>query len=160
MVGMYDQVNNTRWRSRRSNRCGATLAETAIVLGVFMIVLLGFLDLGLVLLRQNSLTAGVGRLSREACLRGQLAPPQRTAWGPDPISTTAEDESEIAAAIRPTLVGIDRRRVQIQLEWPDGGNEMGQRVRVTATCPHDSIFPFLFGPRTQLRSICVMRINH
>jgi TRAP-type C4-dicarboxylate transport system permease large subunit len=52
---MKNQLKNTHRRSRRSIHRGATLIEMAIILGISMVMLLGCRDLGLAMLRQNSL---------------------------------------------------------------------------------------------------------
>ena len=76
------------------------------------------------------------------------------AWGPTPSyypalpgqSVYASSNSytaladapsdELAGAIRPYLVGLDPSTVTIQIAWPDGNNDLGNRVTVTVTVPY------------------------
>jgi len=144
----------------RASRRGVAMVEGAIVLGVFLTIVLGTLDLGLALLRKNVVTEGARRVAREAIVHGSLAPPEDTAWGPTTYAGWAGDTTEIAAAIQPVLVTIEPHKTSIQVDWPDGGNRPGQRVRVTVGYQHDSLFPFLNGDHFYLSSECVMRIAH
>ena len=47
---------------------------------------------------------------------------------------------ELAGVIRPYLVGLDPSTVTIQIVWPDGDNDLGNRVRVTVTVPYSHVF--------------------
>ena len=123
-------------------------------------MLLGMLDLALANLQNNMLTEGAHRVAREAMVHGSMAPPEDTAWGPTLYTGFADDATEMAAAIRPILATIEPSETSIRIEWPDGGNEPGQRVRVTIAYKHDSLFPFLFGDHLHLKSVSVMRIAH
>jgi hypothetical protein len=136
------------------------MVETAVVLGVFVAILLGSVDLGLVLLRRISLTAGARHVARAATVHGRSSRAEQAAWGPDRFSGTAADGTDVALSICPALMALDPRLVTIQLEWPDGDNQVGQRVRVTTEYRHESVFPFLYGAHTDLRAMCVMRISH
>ncbi len=123
-------------------------------------MLLGMLDLALANLQNNMLTEGAQRVAREAMVHGSMAPPEDTAWGPTEYFGFAGDATEMAAAIRPVLATIEPSQASIRIEWPDGGNEPGQRVRVTVHYHHQSLFPFLFGDHLDLTSVSVMRIAH
>ena len=68
----------------------------------------------------------------------------------------------IAVAIRPAVVGlIDPSRVDLRVDWLEGGNDVGQRVRVTASTPWTPLVLFVFGsqPRT-LVAASTMPIAH
>lgn len=122
-------------------------------------MMLGILDLGLAVLRQNSLDAAARQVARAAIVRGAMAPSQ-DAWGPASLVTVAAKSSEIASTARALLVTINPRHVQLQVDWPDGGNQPEQRVRVRINYRHQSMFPALYGSHLQLRSECVMKIAH
>ena len=50
---------------------------------------------------------------------------------------------ELAATIRPYLVGFDPSTVMLTIAWPDGSNDLGNRVSVTVTAPYCHLLPFL-----------------
>lgn len=140
---------------------GAALVEGAVVVGTLLTILLGMLDLGLAVLQYNTVSEAARKLAREAVVHGEMAPPQRPAWGPEPFSGTAADGSPFAEIVRPLLVAIDPQDVAIQVEWPDGGNRVDQRVQVTVACPFEPILPFLFGREPRLLSaVSTLRIAH
>ena len=136
------------------------IVEGAIVIGVFLTMLLGMLDLALANLQNNMLTEGAHRVARAAMVHGSMAPPEETAWGPTLYTGNAGDATEMAAAIQPVLGTMNPSQTKIRIEWPDGGNEPGQRVKVTVEYKHKSLFPFLFGDHLHLNSMSVMRIAH
>jgi hypothetical protein len=85
--------------------------------------------------------------AREAIVRGSLAPPRRTEWGPATYMGTAADQHDIAQAIRPTLVGMDPNDVTILVMWPDGGNEEQNRVQVALSIAHRPLVTALITNR-------------
>jgi len=142
-------------------RGGATIVETAIVLGVFLLILLASLDLGLAVLRRNTLSEAARRLARSASLHGVRAAPERTVWGPAPYVGTAGDGSEYADAVDDILVTMNEADVSLSVVWLDGDNRTGDRVRAQLEMTHRTIVPGLFGPGgLRLRSASVMRIEH
>jgi hypothetical protein len=148
-------------RSQARCRSGAAAVEAAIVLPVFLLMVLGGLDLGLAVFHENTLSAVARRTAREAIVHGALAPPQLTSWGPANYVGAASDSSDIALAARPMLFTMDRSQVQIKVEWIDGGNRPDQRVRVTLTYQEQSVVPKFFGHAPiGLQAVSTMRILH
>jgi Flp pilus assembly protein TadG len=133
--------------------------ETAIVLGTFLFMLLGILDLGLVVLQQNSLDAAAHRVARAAVVRGDMAISGES-WGPRPYRSNGADAALIATTAREALVAINPEAVTITVAWPDGGNQPEQRVRVRMEYEHTAMLPVLYGRQLELRAECVMRIAH
>jgi Flp pilus assembly protein TadG len=145
----------------KRTRRGAALVESAIVTGVLLVILLTAMDLSRAVLENNTLSEGARRLARAAIVRGALSAPEATPWGPETFTGTADQATEIADALRPVLVEIDTRDVVIQAEWPDGGNQPGDRVRITLAYQYKSILPFTFaGGSTNLKAISTLRIQH
>jgi Flp pilus assembly protein TadG len=159
-------MNAVRFRGRRSPttaplRRGAAAVEGAVVIGVFLIVLFGMLDVGLAVLQQNSLSEGVRRLARAAIVHGSLARNTSTAWGPASLSGLASDGSEPAATIQPVLIAMDSSQVAFTLEWLDGENQPDQRVRATLTYQHVPMVPLILGTTPiNLSASSTMRIAH
>ncbi len=120
------------------------MVEMAIVLGVFLLLILGTFDLGIATYRFNTISQAARQGARQAIVHGKLAPPAMTAWGPATYSGTAGDGSVYAQAVSPMLVGFDLNEVDITLEWLDGGNEVQQRVRFTVTTEYRPILATMF----------------
>jgi hypothetical protein len=142
-------------------RRGVTTLESAIVISVFLAILLGTLDLGLAVLKFNTLAEAARRLARSATVHGEKAAPESTSWGPATHSGTAADRTEYADAIKDILVVMRPEDVRIRIEWPDDDNRSGDRVRVQLDTNHDTIIPFVFGSRgLALNATSVMHIEH
>jgi hypothetical protein len=142
-------------------RRGAALVEAAVVLGIFLILLLGSLDLMLTVFRDNTLAQAARRLARAAIVRGESVSGFAEPWGPDAYSGTADDDTDQAAAIRDVLVAVDPADVQIQISWPDAGNAAGDRVEVVVSMQHQPIVASLFGVDPyRLTSTSTMQIEH
>jgi hypothetical protein len=140
----------------RSARPGAALVEAVVTTSLFVTLVLGMFDLSLALFRKHVASESARQGARIATVHGYLAPFSSTmnAWGPPPSyypalaqqSVYASSKSytvqadaasdELAAVIRPYLVGIDPSTVTIQIAWPDGNNDLGNRVSVTVTVPY------------------------
>ena len=142
------------------NRRGATLVESTIVLGTFLMMMLAMLDLSLVALRQNSLDAAARQVGRTAMVRGELSARRQTAWGPAAYSARAAQATEMASAARERLITMDPQQVFLNVDWPDGSNQLGARVRVRLAYRHQAMFPMLYGSHLDLRSQCITRIAH
>ncbi len=122
-----------RWRRRgrrRGIRRGATFVEMAIVLLVFLTVVLGMLDLGIGVYRSHVLAHAASQCARQAIVHGNLAA-RLGPWGPTAYSEKANHTHPIADVIRPLMSGLDPADVDILVTWPDGGNDVEQRVSVT-----------------------------
>ncbi len=155
-----------RFRGRRSRttvplRRGAAAVEGAVVIGVFLVVLFGMLDVGMAVLRQNTLSEGVRRLARAAIVHGSIARDTSTAWGPATLSGLASDGSGPAATIQPILIAMDASRVTFMLEWLDGDTQPDHRVRATLTYEHVPMVPLILGTAPiNLSASSTMRIAH
>jgi len=144
-----------------SARTGVALLEGTIVLAVFLTIIFAMFDLGLAVMRQNSLAEAARRLARTAIVHGDLAPPEHAAWGPLPYSGTADDDHEIADAVRAGLVTMNPAEVSISVMWPDGDNRTSDRVIVAVEYAHRTILPSLLGGTSlELRAESTMRIEH
>jgi Flp pilus assembly protein TadG len=153
-----------RLRLAKTKRRGATLAETAIVISVFLILVLGLLDLGIGVLRYNSVSHAARQGARQAMVHGALAPAgvQGGPWGPGTISAPATASGIPAvAALQPFLFTCDPPSTTIQVAWPDGNNQPGNRVSVTVTTPYQPMMTFIFGnPSITLQATSTVTIAH
>lgn len=146
---------------RRKSARGVTIVESAFVLSTLLLILLTMLDLGLAVLSYNSLSAAARRTAREAIVRGEQAPPERTAWGPDAYDGTAADATEQAGLVRTSLAALDPKDVHVRIDWIDGDNHVDDRVRVTLTYRYVPLLPLPFAADSyDLAAVSTMRITH
>lgn len=142
-------------------RRGAAIVEGTLVLGVFLVVLLGSLDLALAVLRNNTLRESARQLARMAIVRGKESAGAFTPWGPDKLEGTAIEQKAYTIPVRDRLVAADPAAVRVQLEWPDGGNDEGDRVQVTVSSSYRPILTSVFGSYSILMSATsTMTIEH
>lgn len=146
--------------SPRQRARGAALLEGTIVLLVFLAIVFAMFDLGVAVMRENTLAEAARRLAREAIVHGDLAPPERSSWGPGRYLGNAADNTEIADAVRPALVTLEPRNVAIDVAWPDGDNRTGDRITVVLEYSHRTILPGILGSSLGLRGEATMRIEH
>lgn len=140
-------------------RVGVTLAESAVVLPVVILVLFALLDLGLAALRYNSLAEATRLIARETIIHGSLAPSELGTWGPEEFEGTAADESAIVDAVKNHLPTMSSSQVSVRVTWPDNGNSPRDPVQVELSYLHKPLIPTLFawGP-LDLRSVATMNI--
>lgn len=135
--------------------------ETAIVLAVFLLLILGALDLGIATYRYNTLSQAARQGARQAAVHGSLAPAAMGTWGPGTYSGTAGDGSVYAQAVSPMLVGFPLSNVNLQVEWLDGGTAVQQRVRFRVTTTYRPVVTTLFTNSTYtLTAASTMPIAH
>lgn len=146
---------------RRASRRATTLVETAVILNVFLVLILGTLDFGLATYRYNTLSQAARQGARQAAVHGALAAPAMTTWGPGAYSGTAADGSQQAQAVSSMLAGFPLSNVTIRVEWTDGGNQVQQHVRYTVSTPYRPIISSLFSSTTfTLSATSTMPIAH
>lgn len=165
-------------RSSHSACRGATALETAIVLIVFLILVLGFIDLCLVTFRYNLISQVARQGARIASVHGEMASPVMSSWGPggswgpgsgNSIEVDATNSSAgIVDELRTGLIneksdpgylaGLELARTQVKVDWLDGDNKVGSRVQVTATTRYRPLFVAV--PELTLRAASTLEITH
>lgn len=134
------------------------MAETAIVLVTFLMLVFGMIDLGIMVSRSQSLSEAARNGARTAIVRGEFS---TSPLGPTAFSGVASDSNAIADKIRPQLILMDPTQVRVNVTWPDGGNEINQRVHVTVSADFTPITTFIFGaPTWTLQGDSEMYIAH
>jgi hypothetical protein len=151
-------------RQHRPARRASVLAEGAIVIGAFLMLVLGTLDVGVGVFRFNTISQATRHGVRQAAVHGALAPSgwRGGNWGTTRIDALATDTSIPAVvAIRPMLVGCQLDQTRIVVEWPDGDNAVEKDVRVTVTTPYRPLLTwFLSSSTITLSSTSTMPIAH
>lgn len=139
-----------RIQNLRSSRRGATLVETAVVIGVFLMMILGMLDLGIAVFRHHVVSHAARQGARMAIVHGSLAPAEMGTWSPSapgtPYTIKGDADDPIAKAMQPFLIGLNLPDVTITVTWlttnePDGSN----RVQVDVRTPYQPMMTFIFG---------------
>lgn len=144
---------------KTQNRRGAVMVESAVVISVVLLILFALLDLGLATLNSNNLKDAAQQVTRAAMVRGSGASAISDVWGPATYSGTAAAGDEIAMQAAATLINIPKDKVNITVEWLDGGCDDGNRVRATLTYQHLLIAPQLFGySSVKLTAVSTVRI--
>ena len=155
--------NGRRRRSRRKrHRRGAALVGTAVTIMVFVAMILGMVDFGILVLRHHVLAQATRQLARRVIVHGDLSTEMGT-WGPTTVNIYADDPGEMGTIVRNNLVAINPANVSIQVQWIDAGTSVQahDRITVTTTAPFQPMLTFLFGnPTFTLTASSTMPIAH
>jgi Flp pilus assembly protein TadG len=156
-----------RRRPENRRRRGATLVEAALVLPLFLLIVLGMIDLGVAISRNNALSQAARQGARVASIHGAFCKDGPKAnwnggpWGPATVIVSASDTGPVASAIRPYLSSQDVDTATITVEWPDGNNEPERgRVKVEVTTSFQPITTYVFSKKFTLTASSTMLISH
>jgi Flp pilus assembly protein TadG len=145
-------------------RRGAALVEGTIILMVFLTLIFGMLDLGIAVMRYNTLSEAARQGVREAIVHGKLAPAgwQGGTWGPATMDVSASTAGvPVVDTVCPLLVGFNLDETRVRVEWPNGLNDLQQPVRVTVSTLYHPMTTFLFGNQSfTLSASSTMPIAH
>jgi Flp pilus assembly protein TadG len=140
-------------------RRGAVAVEAAVSALVFLTMVLGMIDLGVGVYRNNTLSQAARYLARQAIVHGQKS---TSAWGTTTVNVAASASGNAQAnAVRPMLPSFNLASTTVHVEWLDASNAVGKRVRVTVSTPYHPIMTFIFGnPSITLSASSTMTIAH
>ena len=155
------------------------MVETAITLPLFLLLVATVVDLSVAVLRYHEVSLAAQAIVRQASVHGSLAPPKKNAWGPHPytyeftlqnsdqpsnqnsgdenLSSPANNE-QILAEVQENLWGLEKYPTELNLEWPDGDNHWGSRVRATVQTTYEPLF--FFKRPIVLNATCTSTISH
>ena len=144
------------WVKARSGctrrRQGATIVETAIVLPVIILLIIGTLDLGIGVYGYNTLAEAVRVGSRYAIVHGSQS---KSPVGP------ASNDATIESVVRASTPGVLSSRMTVTSSWPNGDNAPGNLVTVTTSYRFNPILFWVFTSRgLTLSSTSTMVICH
>ena len=142
-------------------RRGATVLEMSIILSMLLMLTMGILDLGVGVFRYHILSQSARTAARRAIVHGSQANVLGI-WGPTAINSAANASGiPVIDAISPQLVGCDLSSTNVTVEWPDGDNKVGRRVKVTITSPYQPTLAFILpGGQITLTARTCMLIAH
>ena len=161
-----------RRANRRSIRQGAAAVEAAIILPVFLLIVVGTIDVGLAVFRHNTLSQAARQGARQAIVHGELAKPAFNGgpWMPAPSGGVSppigplamtDTSSPLVAAVKPTLVGCPEGSTTVTAEWLDNEDKTGDRVRVTVASTYQPMVSLIWGGSAiSLRASSTMTVAH
>jgi hypothetical protein len=132
-----------------------------VVLGVLLTLVVGMLDLGVAVFRQEQVSYAARAVARAASVHGSQAA-VLGAWGPTTVGPVlANTTGSIPTETRSHLCSLNPASVTVTVEWPDGSNEPESRVRVTLKTSYQPTLTWLFGAKPMsLQAVSTMPISH
>jgi len=107
---------------RHGRERGATLVEFSLTLSLFLMIVMGVLDIGLAVFRYHQLTDAARYLSRKAAVHGSQASSTMGVWGPATLQGSNGPSTPVGLLLSQRMVGVSAGVVQYVMFWPDGGN--------------------------------------
>ncbi len=140
-------------------RNAVSTVEATIVLVVFLMLVLGMIELGICVFRYNLVAAAAREGARRGIVCGEYS---ASPWGPTAIGpVNGNDASPLAQVVMAMLAGVDPLTVTIQAQWLDGDNEVDHRLQVTVTIVQPLALSSLFGiDSLTVSSQTTMQITH
>ncbi len=128
-------------RSGTEGSSGQALVETALVLPLLLILIVGLFDVGRAIWLSNTLATAVREGSRYGIVHGALS---GSPTGPGAASYTPPDtDMAITAWVRSYATGVPDT-LTVQSTWPDGNANRGSRIVVSASFPFTPILSQVF----------------
>ena len=152
-------------RRLKVKRRGAVVLEMSLILGMFLVLTIGMLDLGIGVFRYHIVSQAARQGARRAIVHGEMANVLGQ-WGPSTIDVPATSNGIPIVdgpndGIQPMLVGCDLDKTRIRVEWLGGSNALEESVRVTVTSEYKPIMLFIFPDVTiPLSASSTMQIAH
>ena len=120
---------------------GQALVETALVLPLLLLLIVGLFDVGRAVWLSNTLATAVREGTRYGVVHGTLS---GSPTGPGAATYTAPDaDTAITAQVRNYATGIPSN-LTVQSTWPDGNANRGSRIVVSASFPFTPILAQVF----------------
>ena len=120
---------------------GQALVETALVLPLLLLLIVGLFDIGRAIWLSNTLATAVREGSRYGVVHGALS---GSPTGPGAASYTPPDtDTAITAQVRYYATGVPNN-LTVQSTWPDGNANRGSRIVVSASFPFTPILSQVF----------------
>lgn len=116
--------------ARRDER-GQALVEFALILPVFLLIVLGILEVARAVWQENTLAYAAREGTRYAIVHGAGS---ESPSGPGASTYTAPDQdTAVGDVVRRAAIGVPS--ITVSVTWPDGNNQRNSRVTVAASAP-------------------------
>jgi Flp pilus assembly protein TadG len=135
---------------RGASERGQTLVEFSIVAVIFFVIVLGMIDIGRAVWNYNTLAQATREGTRFAIVHG--------AESDGPLGPG--DEATISDHVVKHSSGMDTSALDIDVEWLDGDNGVGNRVRVTSEYTYTPVMQFLNIFSFSMKSSSTMTITN
>lgn len=143
---------------KQGSRRGTSLIETALVMMILFVIVLGVFEFGMAAVRQNMLDEAARRLARAGALRGEDSLLDQ--WGPVAIDTTLDQSQELLAEIGPAVYLLDPSRISVAMSWKSDIAKTNSELTVSLHCDQPLMFGSLWGMSSlPLSSVAVERIE-
>jgi Flp pilus assembly protein TadG len=137
---------------------GQAMVETAIASLAFIGLIVGLIEVGRGVWNYNMLAHATREGARYAIVHGADSTDPS---GPGSDHFTAPDQDEMVfETVGRFGRGLDPDGLAVTSEWPDGDNQRGSKVKVTARYEFHSIFSFLGISPVTLTGSSIMTIQH
>ena len=117
-----------RQRSRRSAARGSSIIEFALLAFTLLVVLFAGIELDRMVFVYLNLADAAKAGTRYAIVRGGTRPSG---------ASSPSDSSPVSDIVKYYATGVDRSRLSVQVNYPDGNNHPGSRVQVLVSYPYD-----------------------
>jgi hypothetical protein len=144
----------------RDQRAVSTV-EFALVSIPLLILLLGTFDIGLGIWTYNNLAEAARGAARYAIVRGQQSPLGAVGPAPEGPATCDVATGPVSRRACARAFPLDPSKLEVKVEWPDGGNSLQQSDTVVVTVRYrytPLLFNFLKFGTVNLRSQSKMLI--
>ncbi len=126
----------TRWLSKVGrfvrNTAGATAVEFSLLLPVLLLMTLGIMEGGRTFLALHALEKVAGDGVRYASVRGSQSQ--------SPVA-----QAQVEGFVKSRAAGLVAAELAVNLVWPDGNNDPGNRVTVQVAYDHVPLFGDFLG---------------
>lgn len=122
-------------RTRRAE-AGQALVEFSLAIMVFLVIIIGVIEVGRAVWSYNTLASAAREGSRYAMVHGASASAR---------SGPAGNDANVQAAVTKYTAALDPSDLTVTSTWPDGNNAAGSHVRVTVSYRFDTSFSRLLG---------------
>lgn len=120
------------------NRRGIAITESAVVLPVVLLALFSLMDLALLVVRQNALSAAAVQVGRRIALSSTTEVPVNL-QEPATLRGTLAQVLRADTTDELVLPMIRPQEIQIEIQWPDGNLLPGSRAAVRVSLEHRSL---------------------
>lgn len=125
-----------------NDRHGATAVESALVLMILFVLVLGMFDFGIAAFRRNMLCEGAKRIARMAVLHGENS---SQPLGPGSMDIRADENLLISSSLAPVLKTMRAEEVRVQVNWQNTSNATNSLVQVEVDYPHGMLMSRWWG---------------
>lgn len=139
-------MKHRAWQMER----GQSLVEASLAVFIFIILVMGTIDVGRAVWNYNTLAQATREGTRYAIVHGSDSS--------DPSSP--DDDQAIKDVVEKYGAGLSSDSLTVTTDWPDGGNAPGNHVTVTSEYTFTPIFNFLGAISIDMSSSSTMEITH